>query len=385
MSKTVALLNTENEATESLPKKVKSGGLYPRWSRREGRMMWLGQFVYKGTKYRTKPCHTKTQAKDALDRLRVAVRQQLHRQTKEKPTFVKFAEEFLEDSRVKNRNYGRNVTSITSLMPFFKDYKLSEIAPEAINRYMVKRLKDGVKPATVNRERSCLSRMFNMTIKLGKATYNPVSQVEKLKEVNKRSRIMTDDEFQKLITVCDTNPSLQVLKAFVIVGRLTCMRRGELLNLKKADVDFTRGRYGIITILKSKSGTPKVIFLSELLSRYLRKLILESASEYVLKFDRSGDVRSRFAKLWRKKLLKKAGVEGLWFHDIRRTGSTVLYESTGDVRAAQTVLDHSTVSTTERYLVVSEESSQEAVDALASGQKIRQILELEMRATLQVQ
>jgi integrase len=55
----------------------------------------------------------------------------------------------------------------------------------------------------------------------------------------------------------------------------------------------------------------------------------------MLKFDRSGDVRSRFAKLWRKKLLKQARVEGLWFHDIRRTGSTALYETMGDVRSAQ--------------------------------------------------
>ncbi|MBI1746336.1 MAG: tyrosine-type recombinase/integrase [Acidobacteria bacterium] len=101
----------------------------------------------------------------------------------------------------------------------------------------------------------------------------------------------------------------------------------------------------------------------------IRKLILESASEPVLKFDRSGDVPSRSAKQWRKKLLKKAAVEGLWFHDIRRTGSTALYEPTGDVRAAQTILGHSTVSTTEHFLVVSEESSQETLDALASGQK----------------
>src|SRR5262249_37424232 len=141
----------------------------------------------------------------------------------------------------------------------------------------------------------------------------------------------------------------------------------------------------IITIRKSKSGVPKVILMSELLSRYVRKLLIENPSEYVLKFDRSGDPQSRFDKLWARRLLKYAGVQSLWFHDIRRTGSTALYETTGDVYAAKDLLGHSSVDVTERYLVTSEESRQEAAEALASGQKIRQILEFELGSVSQVQ
>src|SRR5262249_22592446 len=157
----------------------------------------------------------------------------------------------------------------------------------------------------------------------------------------RRTRTMSDEEFEKLVRTCEARPNLRVLKPFVIVGRLTCMRLSELLNLKKGDVDLTRGRYGIITIRKSKSGVPKVIFMSELLSRYMRRLLIENSGEYVLQFDRSGDVRSRFEKLWALRLLKYAGVPGLWFHDIRRTGSTALYETTGDVYAAKNLLGHS--------------------------------------------
>jgi integrase len=192
--------------------------------------------------------------------------------------------------------------------------------------------------------------------------------------------VLTLGELQKGVSkLPDSN------KPFLIVARLTCMRRGEFLALKKEDVDFSRGPHGIIMIRKSKSSTPKVIFMSELLSRYMRKLVLASPDEYVLRFNRSGDPQSQFDKLWTRRLLKHAGIPDLWFHDVRRTGSTVLYETTGDVYAAKDILGHSSVDVTERYLIISEESRQEAAEALASGQKIRQIVEFELGPSSQVQ
>ncbi len=56
-----------------------------------------------------------------------------------------------------NCKYLRNVSCFANLKPFIKDRKLVEITPEEVNCYFNKRLKDGVKPASVNRERNFLS------------------------------------------------------------------------------------------------------------------------------------------------------------------------------------------------------------------------------------
>ncbi len=113
----VALENTENRATEKLPKKPKAGGLYQQMSKREGRMMWIGQFVYQGHKFRTNPCLTKTEARDALQMLRVEVRQHSKMRVKERLTFTQFAGDFLEDCRIKNRNYRRHASCFAKLKP----------------------------------------------------------------------------------------------------------------------------------------------------------------------------------------------------------------------------------------------------------------------------
>ncbi len=48
--------------------------------------------------------------------------------------------------------------------------------------------------------------------------------------------------------------------------------------------------------------------------------------------------------------LSTAGVADLWFHDIRRTASTLVYEQTRNIYAAKDLLGQSSVDVTERYL-----------------------------------
>src|SRR5262245_59921354 len=98
--------------------------------------MWYGRFIYHGRKYRTGACYTKTEAHDALDKLRVEIRQQGRKPAREKATFTKFSGEFLEDARLQNRNYQRATTIMKNMKPFFGDRKLEDIAPADVNRYI---------------------------------------------------------------------------------------------------------------------------------------------------------------------------------------------------------------------------------------------------------
>ena len=64
------------------------------------------------------------------------------------------------------------------------------------------------------------------------------------------------------------------------------------------------------------------------------------------------DIRKSFTTA-----LKKAGIEDFKFHDLRRTVGTWLLNSGVDIRTLQSLLDHSDVKTTERYLAITSENN----------------------------
>ncbi len=87
---------------------------------------------------------------------------------------------------------------------------------------------------------------------------------------NQVTEVLTDDQLQTLLTAIDED-----LKTDPYTGRAmllalsTGMRRGELLSLQWADVDFT---FGFITMTKTKSGKTHRIPLNESARRILDEI-----------------------------------------------------------------------------------------------------------------
>ncbi|MEE9175600.1 MAG: site-specific integrase, partial [Thermodesulfobacteriota bacterium] len=60
---------------------------------------------------------------------------------------------------------------------------------------------------------------------------------------------------------------------------------------------------------------------------------------------------------------KKAGIEGLRFHDLRHTAATRMIENTGNIVAVSKILGHADIKTTMRY-AHPEQSLIEALESL---------------------
>lgn len=71
---------------------------------------------------------------------------------------------------------------IRSFDPDFGSYSLEEITPEIVERHISKKLKEGLKPATVNRYLQCLRVILNYFIKKRHLMVNAVSIVGLLPE-----------------------------------------------------------------------------------------------------------------------------------------------------------------------------------------------------------
>ena len=63
------------------------------------------------------------------------------------------------------------------------------ITPANIEDYIGSRLKGGLANGTINRELTCLKRMYSLAIKWGDATINPVKEVDFLEEPPGRTRL----------------------------------------------------------------------------------------------------------------------------------------------------------------------------------------------------
>ena len=56
-----------------------------------------------------------------------------------------------------------------------------------------------IRPATVNRELACMKTMLNRAVRHGNLNINPISNVKQLPENNIRMRVLTLEEFERLL------------------------------------------------------------------------------------------------------------------------------------------------------------------------------------------
>ena len=142
------------------------------------------------------------------------------------------------------RSYKRDLGSLKLLLPFFGDKLLKDITPALVEAYRRKRLAEPSRrssknltcPATVNRELACFKTIFNKAIKNGRAERNPAQGLKMLKKNNERDRVLSPEEYGRLLAACPPH-----LKPIVKLAYHTGMRQGEILTLTWGRVDVKEG------------------------------------------------------------------------------------------------------------------------------------------------
>jgi hypothetical protein len=148
--------------------------------------------------------------------------------------FKDLAAWYLDLPKVKaKRSYNKDLMHTKRLIACFGDWLLKDITPAMVEAYKQERLcaisyrDKPTKPATVNRELTTLKTIFNKAVLNGKGERNPAHGVKQLKENNARDRILSPEEYVRLLAHCPAH-----LKPVVKLGYLTVMRRGGNPGLK---------------------------------------------------------------------------------------------------------------------------------------------------------
>jgi integrase len=106
--------------------------------------------------------------------------------------------------------------------------------------------------------------MFTLAIRHKKADRNPVTGIERLQEHNKRDRILSTEEVDRLL-----NASRTYLKPILMLDYYTGMRRGELLKLRWNQVDLKKGLIRLETT-DTKTEEDRLVPLNEALTAVLK-------------------------------------------------------------------------------------------------------------------
>ncbi|MBM4288951.1 MAG: hypothetical protein FJ135_12570 [Deltaproteobacteria bacterium] len=215
-------------------------------AKHSGRVWWIDYRV-DGKRERERIGPNKAAAEQRYREVKSLITEGRHikKSPEARTTFKALAQWYLTLPEVKaKRSYKRDKELLAKLLPHLGDFLLKDITPAMMEEYKLKRLAapSGLTPdkltalATVNREVTLLKTVFNKGIRNEKAERNPAQLVRLLKENNERNRLLSPDEYIRLLAA-----SSEKLKPIIKVEFYTGMRQGDILNLTWGQVDIKKG------------------------------------------------------------------------------------------------------------------------------------------------
>ena len=213
--------------------------------------------------------------------------------------------------------------------------RLAEINNSDLCSYRDQRLQQ-VKRNTLVREFGLLRTVVLTAInEWGITVDNPLSNFHIKREPDQRLRRLSLDELEQLISAECNNP---YTKPMILLALETAMRLGELLSLKWSRVDLDRG---FVELQKTKNGHGRMVPLTA------------AALSVLSNLERDGDVvfpvkPGTLKQSW-VRLVKRAGIDDLRFHDLRHEAISRLLEKGLTIPEAASVSGRKTASMLLRY------------------------------------
>jgi|GEM_PF-1480078 len=217
------------------------------------------------------------------------------------------------------------------------------------------RLIEGLPPhlSTASRNRVCalIKTIFRRAHETGLIDRNPATTLRMKQENNERRRIASDAEIKAVYAAIDAEPQPSY-PGLLVRLLLSCgLRIGEALKARFDDIS-PDGCF--LNIHRAKNGKSRQVPLSAEAQSVLGALHTYRRGEFLFP-GRAGRHMSRPTQAYNR-ILKRAGIEGLSFHDWRRTACSIVVNAGVPVLDASRFLGHSSINVTAaRYAVLSDE------------------------------
>lgn len=227
-------------------------------------------------------------------------------------------------------------------------------------------------PATLDREVELLKRVLNYAVACGWLESSPIAGVKLLRKPNVRRSVLNEKEFADLVQAADPK-----LRPILIVAYDTGMRKREILDLRWSQVDL-KARLIRLAPQDTKCDGHRAVYLTERVITAIRQLPRHLRNDDVFINSRTGkpwvDISDMF-----QRARKKAGMEHVWFHDLRRSFVTNARRRGIAESVVMKMSGHKTRAVFDRYNIVCEE------DLINALRRMELAIEVESAETMSVE
>lgn len=266
---------------------------------------------------------------------------------------------------------------------------LQQITAELVEDWKTRRLKDGRAATTVIRDIASLSAVLTRAVKMRRLESNPIRNVDKPR-VDRRPKVryLSEEEEARLrVALSERDDEGQAerltanewrrqraqeplpalphyadhLTPAVLLSMNTGLRRGELLSLRWADINF---REKLLTVDGggAKSGDTRHVPLNSEALEVIEKWRVQAPQvDHVL------PVRTSFKTAWRS-LLKRASISRFRWHDLRHHFASRLAQAGVPLNTIRELLGHGSLAMTLRYAHLAPNQGRDAVAKLHAPQ-----------------
>lgn len=219
------------------------------------------------------------------------------------------------------------------LLPFFGDIQIDKITPDGIQRFY--NSINSMSGSVSTQCKAILCGIFDRAARLGDIQRNIMLYKYERSSKKNGKVILQDEDLIKVIEQLDCLNGLDYLYSCFLC--FTSLRRGEILGLKWADIDFNKKCIAVHSnvtfpngsndpiVKEPKDGSFGVVYLhSELLKRLEP---YKSSTGYIFRRSQRGSEspisRSSFMKMWNR-IRKTLDLKGATSHSFRGTYATMM-------------------------------------------------------------
>ena len=180
--------------------------------------------------------------------------------------------------------------------------------------------------------------------------------------MNKKTKALTTEQYKEIIQTmregfCGCRANDRIATALVLEGNLG-LRISDIIKLKPCDIVRDGDRYRL-EVVEQKTGKRRVFTVPLVIQQYIENYCLRNVVRHT---DRIFPVTERAVQKQLKIVCDYLGYDGISTHSFRKWYATEIYNANGyDIALVQRLLQHSSASTTQRYIGIEPQKIETAI------------------------
>ena len=276
--------------------------------------------------------------------------------TKMEKQIKQFLEFLQNEKRVSNntlQSYSRDIHQYESYLSQNR-INYVKVDNKVINEYLKYLQQNGKKTSTISRSLASIRSFYQYLMRVKKIKHDPTENIQSPKVEKRVPSVLTSEEVEKLLSQPkDVDLKGTRDKAMLEVAYATGMRVTEIISLNVDDVDLDSGFISCKSVNRQRNiplGSISIAALREYI-RDARPIMIKNDDETSLFVNVNGKrlTRQGFWKIV-KYYKEQAHIEkDITPHILRHSFATHLLQNGAELKAIQTMLGHSDISSTQVY------------------------------------